>query len=182
MTDGRPSGSASAGRMGVRGRRGGFAAAALLLAAAPALAQGFPWPWSNEPERPPVPREPVYRPPPQPSPPPSAQPAPGWGGTVTKSNICLQLEQRLVQEGQRGTQARDQLPKIEAEIRTADRTLETSEAQLERQDCYEYFLFSKSLRRTRQCVDLSNQVETAKRRLGELEVQRQQIMGSSGRS
>jgi hypothetical protein len=182
MTDRRSSGSASAWPGGLGWRFGGFAVAALLLAAAPALAQSFPWPWSNEPERPPVPREPVYRPPPQPSPPPSAQPAPGWGGTVTKSNICLQLEQRLVQEGQRGNQARDQLPKIEAEIRAADRTAETSQAQLERQDCYEYFLFSKSLRRTRQCVDLANQVETAKRRVGELEVQRQQIMGSSGRS
>ena len=100
------------------------------------LAQGFSWPWSNEPERPPVPREPVYRPAPQPAPPPAARPSPGWGGTVTKSSICLQLEQRLVQEGQRGDQARDQLPRIEAEMRTTDRTLETSEAQLERQDCW----------------------------------------------
>lgn len=182
MTDGRSSGSASAWPRGLGWRRGGLAVAALLLATAPASAQGFSWPWSNEPERPPVPREPVYRPPPQPSPPPSAQPAPGWGGTVTRGNICLQLEQRLVQEGQRGNHSRDQLPKIEAEIRAADRTAETSQAQLERQDCYEYFLFSKSLRRTRQCIDLSNQLESAKRRVGELEVQRQQILGSAGRS
>ena len=186
MTDRRPSGSASARPDRRRWRLGALAAAAFLLAGAPVLAQGFSWPWSNEPERPPVPREPVYRPAPQPgpqpAPPPAAQPSPGWGGTVTKSSICLQLEQRLVQEGQRGNQARDQLPKIEAEIRTADRTLETSEAQLERQDCYEYFLFSKSLRRTRQCVDLANQIEAAKRRVGELEAQRQQILGSAGRS
>ncbi len=166
------------------------AAAAVAVPLAAAVAQGFSWPWS-EPERKPIPREPVYRAPPQPA--PGAQPSPGYQtapGYQTqpapynsaRSNICLQLEQRLVQESQKGTQSRDLLPKLEADIKAAQKAAQSSEIQLERQDCYEYFLFSKTLRRTRQCVELSTQAEAAKRRVSDLDVQRQQIVASSGRS
>ena len=45
---------------------GAAIAAAVMLAACPASAQGW-WPWSNsKPERAPVPDEPVYREPPPP--------------------------------------------------------------------------------------------------------------------
>lgn len=176
------------GHRAPRGRRygagviGGLLLACVAVAAAAPVAfgQGFSWPWS-EPERKPVPREPVYRPSPVPA--PNAVPAPSAGGVSgARSNICLQLEQRLVQESQKGTQTRDLLPKLEADLRAAERTARTAESQLERQDCYEYFLFSKTLRRTRQCIDLSNQSETARRRVTELEAQRQDIASSSGRS
>ena len=74
------------------------------------------------------------------------------------------------------------LPRLEQDIRAADRAYQQGQAQLERRDCYDYFLFSKTLRRSRVCVDLADQVEGARRRLADLEAQRQQIMGSSGRS
>ncbi len=178
------------------GRRRGAAAAlpAFLLLTAlavvhpafapPALAQGFSWPWS-EPEKKPVPREPVYRPNAVPAPGAAPAPAPGgYGGSYAagRSNICLQLEQRLVQESQKGSQSRELLPKIETDLRAAQRAAEQADRQLERQDCYEYFLFSKSLRRTRQCVDTAAQGETARRRVAELETQRQEITAASGRS
>ena len=54
-----------------------------------------------------------------------------------------------MQEGQRTNQSRDALPNIEAEIRQVEQTYQPSERELERCNCYEYFLFSKSLRRTR---------------------------------
>jgi hypothetical protein len=180
---------------------GAAIAAAVMLAASPVIAQGW-WPWSNsEPERErdraPVPDEPVYRePPPAQGEPPTMQPpaarAPGaqepplqaappvnWS---TKNPICLQLEQRLVQEGSRSSQTRDRLPAIEAELRQVERAYEQSESDLERFDCYEYFLFSKSLRRTRRCVDLAQQREDTKRKMGELEAQQQQIASSGGQS
>ncbi len=94
----------------------------------------------------------------------------------------MQLEQRLVSEGQRGNQGRSQVPKIEDEIRLTDRTAQQAQAQLDRGDCYEYFLFSKTLRRTPQCVQAVNQLETAKRRLSELSSLRQQAEGSSERT
>ena len=155
----------------------------LLVAASaefsPASAQGW-WPWDNKPEPRPTPREPVYRPPPQMAPPPVAQPAPGtWG---TKNPICFQLEQRLVQEGTRGNQSRDLVPMVESEIRQVDQLYRQAQGDLERRQCYEYFLFSKSLRNTRQCVDLARQAEDAKRRLSDLDTQRQELVGSAGRS
>jgi hypothetical protein len=166
-----------------RRHRLALAAVILLGASLPALAQGWSWPWSS-PSPPPVPREPVYRgpqPAPSPNPPPAGSPYANQGAGQ-RSPICLQLEQRLAQEANRGSQSRDQLPRIEGEIRQIARQVQTTENQLERNDCYEYFLFSKTLRRTRLCVDLAGQAETARRRAGELDAQRQQILGSSGRT
>ncbi|CAN1721100.1 DUF2865 domain-containing protein [Hyphomicrobium sp. 1Nfss2.1] len=169
--------------------------AAVTLAAYPALAQGW-WPWSSsEPERPPIPDEPVYRQPQQSQPPmqqPMPEPAPGaqlpppaeapavnWS---TKNPICLQLEQRLVQDGQRSNGGRDRLPAIEAEMSQVERAYEQAQSDLERSDCYEYFLFSKTLRRSRRCLDIAQQRDQAQRRLSELEGQQQQIESSSVRS
>jgi hypothetical protein len=185
-----------------RARRQALGAAVLaaaVLAACPVLAQGW-WPWSSderERERPPIPEEPVYREPPptdaappgmQPRPepapgaqlpPPQAAPPVNWS---TKNPICLQLEQRLVQDGQRSNGMQSQLPAIEAEIQRAEQAYEQSRSDLDRYDCYEYFIFSKTLRRTRRCVDLADQGEAARRRLSELEGQRQQIASSGVRS
>lgn len=166
-----------------------------MLAACPALAQGW-WPWNNsQSERPPVPEEPVYRqpqqgvppaqqPPPEPAPgaqlpPPQAAPSVNWS---TKNPICLQLEQRLVQDGQRSSGMRDRLPAIEAQMSQAEREYEQARSDLERYDCYEYFLFSKTLRRTRRCVDLAQQRDAAQNRLSGLEQQHEQIANSGERS
>jgi hypothetical protein len=153
----------------------------VTVSVSPVSAQGIRWPWDDQ--APPRPREPVNRAPPAPIPlaPPSA-PAQGGAQWLARSPICTQLEQRLVVENQKGAQSRDVLPKLESEQRQVDQTFQQSQRQLEKSDCYEYFLFSKTLRATKQCRDLAASVETAKRRLGELETQRQQIMGSSGRS
>lgn len=154
-----------------------LASSSLLTPSAGLHAQGW-WPWSQDPPRP---REPVYRPPPVPVPPAATQPqanrTPGSGNPV-----CLQLEQRLVAEGQRGNQGRSQLPRIDEEMRQLDKAAAQSQSQLERGDCYEYFLFSKSLRRSPQCIQAANQLDASKRRLSDLSIQRQQIMGSSERS
>lgn len=163
--------------------------AACLLAAAPAgvWAQGFQWPWEEEDDDgppPPPTREPGYRPPPtevRPGQGPAGPPQQQGGAWATKNPICLQLEQRLVQEGQRGNASRSVLPQIETEIRQLDQSVRQTGDQLERR-CYEYFLFSKSLRNTAQCRDLARQNDADRRRLAELSAQRADIMGSGGRS
>ena len=164
-------------------------AAALQAGAAPvAEAQGW-WPWSGggsgppppAPSAPPVPREPVYRDPG--ARPPSS--GPGSGAPFAqgqKAPICAQLEQRLVMERQRGNLPREALPRIEADIRQADRQHRQALQQLEDRQCYDYFLFSKTLRRTKDCIDLSGQAEATKRRVAELDAQRQQILGTRDRS
>lgn len=162
---------------------------ALLLFAlnsGPAAAQGW-WPFGGGNDRP-TPREPVYRQPqavpapiPQQAQPAAPGPGPAAGGAnwATKNPICLQLEQRLVQEGQKGSQSRDMMPKVEAEMAQVDRAFNVGSSQLEK-SCYEYFLFTKSFRNTPQCKELLRQVEVSKRRLADLEAQRQDL--SSGRS
>jgi hypothetical protein len=165
----------------------GVAASLLAVPHEPARAQGW-WPWANPEERPPIPREPVWRPAPQqqpapiPSPGQPGAPPPGGFGARSANPICTQLEQRLVQESQRGTQSRDLLPRLESDLRQTERQARMAQTQLERANCYDYFLFSKTLRRTRQCVDLADQAEDAQRRLQDLDAQRQQMLGTRDRS
>jgi len=163
------------------------AAIALALSFADAMAQGWGWwPWSQQPEQRPVPRDPVYRgqPPPGQVPPGQVGP-PGQVppyGQQRMSNICLQLEQRLVAETQGTGMGRELLPKIENDMRQLERALQTAQLQLNRADCWDQFLFSKTLRRTPRCIQLANDVETTRQRLADLDAQRRQILGTRDRS
>jgi len=172
------------------------AVAMLVLVAVPPLAaQGWSWPWESPKRAPPVPQEPVYRGP-QPGqagyptqPGYPGQPGPqGYGQAPTpvvpgnRPPICLQLEQRLALEANKGSLSRDVLPKLDADIRLLERDYQQGQTRLDRGDCYEYFLFSKTLRRTRACVDMANQTDQIRQRLTDLNTQRQQIMGTGGRS
>ena len=162
----------------------GLAAGAL---ASGAVAQGFQWPW-DEPQAEPQPRRPqeqpppAWRPPPEQAPPPGVQPRPYGGAASNTAPICLQLEQRLVVETQKGNPARDILPMIESQLTDASRRLAEAKSNLERGNCYDYFLFSKTLRNTRKCVDLSNAVTNLKRQVADLEGQRNQVSVEAGRS
>ena len=60
-----------------------------------------------------------------------------------------------------------------------DRKMHAAQSKLDRRGCYEYFLFSKSLRRTRKCSTLAKNMESARRRLGELEAERHRLSGSN---
>ncbi len=160
-----------------------LAAAALVAGGpvvAPAAAQSGWWPWASD-------TAPAQRPPPvrrEPAPswrPPAPPPYAGNQAPAQRGSVCLQLEQRLVDFQRGNAQPQSQLPAIETEMRQVERTVRSSESQLERSDCYDYFLFSKSLRRSRQCINLSNQLESGRRRLAELDAQRRQILGSGSR-
>lgn len=140
------------------GARTVLASAALIALAATlvsvvhssARAQPAWWPWSNSDRHERRERDPAWRPAPQQQPPPIQQGQQFPGAQGSRQNpICVQLEQRLVAESQRGTQSRDQLPRLEADLRQAERAARTAQGQLERADCFDYFLFSKTLRRTR---------------------------------
>jgi hypothetical protein len=154
------------------------------------------WPWGKQDEGPPVPREPMRgprgQPPPEPLPPIGAPPsryppqAPGGGyaaqGPSSAGNICLQLEQRLVAEVQGTGQGRELLPKIETDIRELERGLRSATLRLDRSDCWDQFLFSRTLRRDPVCRQLNDQVESTRQRLADLDRQRKQIMGTGDRS
>lgn len=139
-----------------------------------AAAQGW-WPWASD--------SPVPRPPPvRREPPPSwQQPQGAPVAPAQRGSVCLQLEQRLVDFQRGGNQPQSRLPQIEGELRQVERTVRSGEIQLERSDCYDYFLFSKTLRRTRQCVDAAQQLDANRRKLAELDAQRKEILGLGSR-
>jgi hypothetical protein len=159
-----------------------------------ATAQWWPFPWGKQDDGPPIPREgmrpPRGQPPPEPLPPPSQRPPsqrppsqwPPYAGQPGPSNICLQLEQRLVTEVQGTGQGREMLPKIEADIRDLERSHRRGSLQLERSDCWDQFLFSKTLRQNARCRQLNDEVENARQRLADLDRQRKQILGTGDRS
>ena len=150
-----------------------------------ANAQGFGWPWeTEEPRREPVPSEPVWR---EPEPRrPSPQQGDSWNPdrprSTGRSSVCLSLEQRLVKENQNAGSQRDQLPDINNAVRQARRDLRQLERDLERSDCYEWFLFSKQLRNSRACRRMANEVDQTKRHVAELEAKRQDIESTSNQS
>lgn len=165
-------------RTGGVARVGALALAALAVASGAASAQ-FSWPWESPPERKPVEQPPpVWRPPPE----PAARPVPPPAGSGGRSPVCLQLEQRLVQETQAGGQSRDLVPMVENQLRQVEQQYRQSASTLERSNCYDYFLFSKTLRNTRKCVDLSRETESLRRQKADLEIQRSQLIASMGRS
>jgi Protein of unknown function (DUF2865) len=94
----------------------------------------------------------------------------------------LQLEQRLAAEANKGSQSRDMLPKIDQELSAADRAARQAQTQLDRGECFEYFLFSKTLKGSPACRQANGQLEGAKRRVAELDTQRQQLVSGGGRS
>ena len=98
------------------------------------------------------------------------------------SNLCLQLEQRLVAETQGSAQGREQLPKIENDMRNIERSYQQRAEQLNRSDCYDKFLFSKTLRRTPALHAARQRSENTRQRLADLDAQRSQIMGTRRRA
>ncbi len=170
---------------------GAISLAVVATLAPQAQAQGW-WPWANQDSAPPRPREPVYRGPP-PAPIPGApipggtipaQPAPGGMRPLGQGgNICLQLEQQLVSESQRGgANPRESMARLETEIRMLERQQSQAQSQLENGSCYEYFLFSKSLKNTPACRNAANSAEQLRNRIRDLDTQRGQMAGKSDRS
>ena len=67
-------------------------------------------------------------------------------------------------------------------MRQLERNYQAAQQQLNRADCWDQFLFSKTLRRTPRCVQLAGEVEASRQRLADLDAQRRQIMGTRDRS
>ena len=141
---------------------------------AAAWAQGgwFP-PWSQPPERK------QERPQPLQPQPPQAQPLrPPSQSTGTREAYCAQLEQELARDWMRSQQSTSQLPRIEQEMRNHERTYQQSQAAAERQGCYEYFLFSRSIKPTPACLKLNREIEDSRRALAALQAEKQSLSGS----
>lgn len=133
------------------------------------LAQGINWPWATETQ-------------PRPRPQPRGLDRGDQRGWAPQGDICLRLEKRLVDESKNSNRGRDQIPVISAQIRETRRAVQQAEVNLERKNCYSYFLFSKTLKRTKRCIGLANTRRASKQQLEQLENQLDQINSASSRS
>ncbi|MCB1510402.1 MAG: DUF2865 domain-containing protein [Hyphomicrobiaceae bacterium] len=163
-----------------------------IVAASNATAQGWQWPWETDTRRDPPPR-----PAPQPRPEPrddrgyggqgyggqgygapGAQP-PAAGGSGSRASICLQLERQLAATANQGNNRAQRIAEIDRQLREARRNLRRAEIQIERRDCYENFLFTRTLRRNRTCVSLARTIQDTQRRISELETAYQQAQSGN---
>jgi len=95
-----------------------------------------------------------------------------------RQQYCRELEQRLARDWIEKNRGSQDLPRIEEEMRKLRQTYRRLELRAERKKCYEYFLFSKTVRRTRRCFAMHKKIQEAQRRLSALEVQYQRINGA----
>ena len=148
----------------------GLAAAAVLgTLGRPTTALAQSWlPWATQeepPRRPPPRRQPV-------APQQGQQWGQQWGQQpnygANRGSICLQLEQRLAQDAQRQASAGQTRAGLENELRAARGQLRSAERQLDQRQCYETFLFTRSLRPTQSCRRLDQEFRQAQRRIEEV--------------
>ena len=95
-----------------------------------------------------------------------------------RQQYCRQLEERLARDWIEKNRGTDELPAIEDEMRKLRRTVRKLEIRAERRNCYEYFLFSKSVRRTRRCIAMDRKIQSTRRKLSSLEARHQRIAQS----
>lgn len=78
---------------------------------------------------------------------------------------CLRLEREMVTIRQLQSQGQESLPKLYAEQRQLERAFNKGQSDLERADCFEFFIFSRELRRTPRCLRIAQAHDETRRRL-----------------
>lgn len=95
---------------------------------------------------------------------------------------CQALEQQLVSEWQRGQNPGDETTRIDQQLAEFQSARQKAEVEAEKRECYEdLFIFGRSLRRTRACIQLDNEIETLRRNITTLRQQREALTSSAKR-
>lgn len=103
--------------------------------------------------------------PPEPLPPRAGYANPNYDDGQTAPQLserqirCRQLEHALVQRRQNSGNAGKLLPQLRAEQRKLEAEYQRARYKAERSNCYEFFFFSKTLKRTRKCVALDKNIK-----------------------
>ncbi len=101
---------------------------------------------------------------------------PAAAQTTARDRHCMALEQQLARDWSSRSHGRQQLPRLKEEIRKQDRAFQKARFKAERANCYEsMFIFGRSLRRTPRCLRLHRKIEKARRRLSQLQAQKEAI-------
>lgn len=95
---------------------------------------------------------------------------------------CQDLERQLVSDWQRNTNPQEAVARIDQQLEPLQRQRRAAESEAERRNCYEdMFLFGRSLRRTRECVQLDSDIEGFRRQISVLRQQREALTSSASR-
>jgi hypothetical protein len=98
------------------------------------------------------------------------------------SERCRQLEQQLVSEWQRGSSPQDAVTRIDQQLEQLRRERRQLESEAERRECYEeFFIFGRSLRRTKTCIKLDGDIERVRRDIANLRQQRDALTNTAQR-
>jgi hypothetical protein len=95
---------------------------------------------------------------------------------------CQDLERQLVSDWQRNNSPQEAVGRIDQQLDELQRNRRTAEVEAERRNCYEdMFLFGRSLRRTRDCIQLDSDIENFRRNISNLRQQREAMTSSANR-
>ena len=110
---------------------------------------------------------------------PSAAQQPRYDDRATR---CQDLERQLVSDWQRSNSPQEAVGRIDQQLDELQRNRRTAEVEADRRNCYEdMFLFGRSLRRTPNCIQLDNEIETVRRNITTLRQQRDAMTNSANR-
>jgi hypothetical protein len=94
---------------------------------------------------------------------------------------CEALERQLVSDWQQGNNP-NATARLDQQLAELDRSYRRAQAEADRRECYEdMFIFGRSLRRTPACVQLDNEIESARRQMANLRQQREAATSAAGR-
>ena len=99
-----------------------------------------------------------------------SNPAAAQQRTPAHQAYCLQLESELA-SSLHGSTYREDRASIRAELQKVERIYHRLSNEAERKQCYNYFLFSKELRRTPRCMRIDQKISSAKNQLAKLNAQ-----------
>jgi len=99
-----------------------------------------------------------------------------------RTQRCQDLERQLVSDWQRSNSPQEAVGRLDQQLDDLQRNRRTAEAEAERRNCYEdMFLFGRSLRRTRDCIQLDSDIENFRRNITTLRQQRDAMTNSANR-
>ena len=100
----------------------------------------------------------------------------------SRQERCQELERQLVSDWQLSNNPANATARIDQQLADLDRNFRRAQAEADRRDCYEdMFIFGRSLRRTPNCIQLDNEIETARRSIANLRQQRDALTSSAAR-
>lgn len=95
---------------------------------------------------------------------------------------CRQLEQQLVGEWQRGNNPQDAVVRLNQQLEGLQRERRKLEIEADRRECYEeFFIFGRSLRRTKACIQLDGDIERLRRDISTVSQRREALTNTAQR-